>query len=70
MPKVTIYGKDSCPYTSDARAAYAKKGYEVEYVNVRKQTTRLKEMLELSGGRRAVPVIHEGDQITVGFGGT
>jgi len=27
-------------------------------------------MLEFSNGRRAVPVIVDGDQVTVGFGGT
>jgi hypothetical protein len=39
-------------------------------VNVRVQTARLKEMLALSGGRRAVPVIQEGEKITIGYGGT
>jgi len=27
-------------------------------------------MLTYSGGRRAVPVIVEGDKVTIGFGGT
>ena len=27
-------------------------------------------MLEFSKGRRAVPVIIEGDKVTIGFGGT
>jgi len=27
-------------------------------------------MLEFSKGRRAVPVIVDGDQVTIGFGGT
>jgi len=27
-------------------------------------------MLEFSKGRRAVPVIVEGDKVTIGFGGT
>lgn len=31
---------------------------------------KLEEMLEHSGGRRSVPVIVEGDQVTVGFGGS
>jgi hypothetical protein len=39
-------------------------------VNVRVESGRLKEMLTLSGGRRAVPVIHEGDKVSIGFGGT
>jgi hypothetical protein len=28
------------------------------------------EMLQLTGGTRKVPVLVEGDQVTVGFGGT
>ena len=40
-------------------------------MNVRADTKRLKEMLALSGGRRAVPVIDEGDgKVTIGYGGT
>ncbi len=68
--KVRIFGKDSCPYTTDAREDYARRGYAVEYVNVRKDPDRVAELLRLSGGRRAVPVIDEGGKVTVGFGGT
>lgn len=30
----------------------------------------MKEMLSVSEGRRSVPVIVDGDQVTVGYGGT
>jgi hypothetical protein len=30
----------------------------------------LQAMLELSDGQRRVPVIQDGDQVTVGYGGT
>jgi len=30
---------------------------------------KLDEMLKLSGGKRQVPVIVDGDKVTVGFGG-
>lgn len=30
----------------------------------------MKEMLSVSGGERAVPVIVDGDSVTVGYGGT
>ena len=39
-------------------------------MNLRKEDTRIPEMLEWSGGRRAVPVIVEAGQATIGFGGT
>jgi hypothetical protein len=40
-------------------------------VNVRADPARLPEMLEASGGRRAVPVIIGSDgRVTIGYGGT
>lgn len=66
---VLIYGKDSCPYTSDAREHYARLG-EVQYFNVKKDADALERMLELTGGTRRVPVIVEGARVIVGFGGT
>ena len=71
MPeKVIIYGKDTCPYTSAAREEYAKKGFEVVYVNVKADAEGLKMMRKASGGAEKVPVIVEGGKVTVGFGGT
>jgi glutaredoxin 3 len=66
---VTIYGKDSCPYTADAREHYAQLG-EMQYVNVKKDATALQKMLELTGGQRRVPVIVADGAVTIGFGGT
>jgi hypothetical protein len=43
---------------------------EFEYVNVKKDRASLDRMLALTKGRRDVPVIQDGDSITVGFGGT
>jgi glutaredoxin len=68
--KVIIYGKDTCPYTTAARDDYAKKGYDVEYINVRESKDRLAEMLKISGGRANIPVIVEGGMVAVGYGGT
>lgn len=67
---VTIYGKDTCPYTSAAREDYAKRGVAFEYINVKKSAADLERMLACSGGRRAVPVIVEDGAVTIGFGGT
>ena len=68
MP-VLIYGKDSCPYTADAREHYAGRE-DVQYVNVKKDTEALRRMLELTGGQRRVPVILADGVVTIGFGGT
>ena len=37
---------------------------------MKKNPAELQRMLEFSKGRRAVPVIVDGSQVTVGFGGT
>jgi len=66
---VLIYGKDSCPYTADAREHYASCG-DVQYVNVKKDADALRRMLELTGGKRRVPVIVADGVVTIGFGGT
>jgi len=68
---VVIYGKDACPYTQAARDDYARRGIPFEYVNVKQNAAELEKMLGFSKGRRAVPVIVEGDgTVTIGFGGT
>jgi glutaredoxin 3 len=66
---VLIYGKDSCPYTANAREHYASRG-DVQYLNVKKDADALRRMLELTGGKRSVPVIVEDGKVTIGFGGS
>jgi glutaredoxin len=41
-----------------------------DYYDVKKDHAKLDEMLALSKGRRQVPVIVEGEKVTVGFGGS
>jgi glutaredoxin len=43
---------------------------EFEYVNVKKDPAALDRMLAITKGRRDVPVIVDGDTVTIGFGGT
>ena len=66
---IKIYGKDTCPFTTAAREAYEKQGRTVHYINVLANPLELDIMLKLSNGRRQVPVIVEGDAITIGFRG-
>lgn len=49
---------------------YAKKGFEVEYVNVKASQENMDRMLKVSGGARVVPVIIEDGILIVGSGGT
>ena len=64
--KVMIFGTASWPYASKAREAY---GDKAVFFDVGADLKKLDEMLSLSGGRRQVPVIVDGDKVTVGFGG-
>lgn len=67
---VQIFGKDTCPYTADARDAYKARGLQVDYVNVKRDPAALERMLVFTNGVRQVPVIVEGGRVTIGFGGT
>ena len=49
---------------------YEKKGAQVVYRNVQRDTSAMTEMLSASKGRRDVPVIVDGGQVTIGYGGT
>jgi hypothetical protein len=53
-----------------AREDYARRRVEFEYVNVMRDRAGLDRMLALTRGRRDVPVIADGDVVTIGFGGT
>jgi glutaredoxin len=68
--KVTIFGTDACPYTTSAREEYIQKGYEVEYVDIKSNPEELPKMLDHSNGRNEQPVIVDGGEVTIGFGGT
>jgi glutaredoxin 3 len=64
--KIIIFGTNTCPFCNQARAAY---GERAVYVNVDEDPEKLKEMLALSGGKRQVPVIVDGEKVSVGFAG-
>ena len=68
---VTIFGKDTCPYTQAALDDHKRRNVVFEYVNVKKNAADLDRMLKLNGGQRRVPVIVDDDgKVTIGFGGT
>lgn len=64
--KIIIYGTDTCPFCIQAREAY---GDRAVYINVNEDPKKLEEMLVYSGGKMQVPVIVDGDKVTVGFAG-
>ncbi len=68
--KVIIYGKTGCPYTEAAIKNFSEQNTPVEFINVLKEPAALKRMLEITGGKRQVPVIVKGNEYTIGFNGT
>ncbi len=67
--KIKIFGKHVWPYTKSAREAFELKGIEFSYLDVNDDPSNLETMLKLSDGERKVPVIVEGDKVTIGFNG-
>jgi glutaredoxin 3 len=67
---VLIFGKNGCPYTEAACDDHAARKVPFRYVNVKKDPADLERMLVYSKGQRKVPVIVDGDKVTIGFGGT
>lgn len=53
-----------------AREDFGQRGYAVQYYDVKRDTAKLKEMLNHSSGQRKVPTIVEEGRVTIGFGGT
>ena len=69
VERILIFGKDTWPYTTSAREAYRKKGMQVEYISVIDKPNQMDRMLKYSDGARKVPVIVDGDDVTIGFDG-
>ncbi len=69
VDKILIYGKDTWPYTTEAREAIDKKGLKFEYFDVRYDPDKMKEMLKYSAGVRKVPVIVDHGKVTIGHKG-
>ena len=67
--KVLIFGKNGWPFTIAAREAYAKKNKDLEYIDVLSDPDKLSSMMKYSNGMRKVPIIVEGDKVSIGFNG-
>jgi glutaredoxin len=69
MSDVTIYTKEGCPYCAAAKKFYSDQGTDFEEIDVHATDDAIDKLLELSGGKRMVPVIVDKGKVTVGFGG-
>jgi glutaredoxin len=69
VSKVTIYTKDGCPYCAAAKKHYSEQGVAFDEIDVTVETEAQATVLELTKGQRIVPVIVDGDEVKIGFGG-
>ena len=61
MKKVTIYSGETCPHCSAAKALLKSKNVEYEEIDIWKDPTKAKEMLQKTNGARTIPQIFIGD---------
>jgi glutaredoxin 3 len=57
VARVEIYSTLFCPYCARAKALLAKKGVQVENIDVIEEASRREEMIQRAGGRTSVPQI-------------
>lgn len=66
--KVVIYTKPGCPFSKAAKQDLRKRGVEYEEIDISENPQAEEQVLKLAG-KKAVPVIVEGEKVTVGFNG-
>ena len=67
--EITIYITPTCPFCKAAKEDLDRKGAKYKEIDVSKDAEGLEKMLRISG-KRFVPVMVNGENVTVGFGGT
>ena len=66
MKKITMYSGDPCPYCNAANALLKTKNIETVEVDIWKDPTKAKEMLQRTNGARTIPQIFIGDHYVGG----
>lgn len=69
MANVKMYTKPGCPYCEAAKKHYTGQGIAFDEIDVTGNPRVQEEVVRLSGGKRIVPVVVDGDEVTVGWGG-
>lgn len=66
MSKPTLYVKQGCPWCIDALAYFNAKGIDLEVIDVRTESERMKELIEVSG-QSMTPTFKHGDFVVADF---
>lgn len=67
--EITIYITTTCPFCKAAKEDLDRRGIKYKEIDVSKDDDALEKMVKISG-KRLVPVMVNGENVTVGFGGT
>ena len=67
--EITIYTTPTCPFCKSAKEDLDRKGIKYKEIDVSKDAAALEEMVRISG-KGLVPVMVDGENVTIGFGGT
>jgi len=64
MTDVELYGGPGCPYTAELREQLLWDGREFVEYDVETDHAAFRRMIELTAGRREIPVLVEGGRVT------
>lgn len=67
--KIIIYTIPDCPFCKAAREDLETRKTGYKEIDVSKNSEAEREVLKLTGGKRVVPVVVEGEKVRVGFKG-
>ena len=62
---ITFYTKTGCPYCAAKREELTAKKIPFKEINITDHPEVIPELLKLTKGRRKVPVLVDGDKVTV-----
>ena len=66
---ILLYTHPDCAFSAAAKMDFRQRKIEYVEIDVSKQTDKVAELEQLTGGQRLTPVIVENGQVTVGFKG-
>ena len=66
MDKPKLFVKEGCPWCIDALAFFKSKSIDLEIIDVRKDPSRMPELIEISGQSKT-PTLQNGDFIVADF---
>ena len=62
---VTLYVKTGCPYCAAKRREFQGKGLPFSEINVTERPEAIPELLRLTHGERLVPVVVQGQRVSI-----